>query len=686
MSLLAPLFLLGILAVAAPIAAHFLRRRTAQRVQFSATRFLDVSAPVAARRRELEHPWLLLLRALVVALLALAFARPFFSSLPETPLSGPPPRSVVVVVDQSASMQRTGIPEQVRSRFRAIADPLGPADSLAVVGTAETIPVIDVQTWRNATASTRVSLLESAEEAIAPGWGATSLDDALVRALEAAESMRETPGDVVPVEIVLLSDLAASAELSGLAGLDWPDHAYLRTEPILPTATPNASLHFLGWSAESEAPRRARLSLVNHSDTDLQVGVDAFDAVSQEPVRPTDSYALAPRERRIIAIQIPDTPVDAVRVELSGDGEPFDDSVWIAAPSTLRIPVAYLGSDRADDPRRARFFIERALEPRDGFEARLLSLDSATDGILPEASLFVVNGALQPRLVAVLRERLERGAHVLLLAAGADQLSLAAELVREGAWTPATQVPGSEDARLASIDFDHPQFAVFADPRFSNFIHIRFWRPVPIALPESTRARVVARFEGGAAAVVEASVGSGRLLVWGGDWTPNSSQWVLSTKFVPWLRSLALRSAGGPLPDAQDEVGSWRSAADTVRWQPLDGPVAASPSTAIPSAPGLLQVDEGRGPRLLALNHPASESESRILPPDTWARLGVATRPPQMDPAAVPAARDRLRASELEAAQSIWRWVLLAVVLLLVLESIVSLRTARAGAPVSTSP
>jgi hypothetical protein len=57
-----------------------------------------------------------------------------------------------------------------------------------------------------------------------------------------------------------------------------------------------------------------------------------------------------------------------------------------------------------------------------------------------------------------------------------------------------------------------------------------------------------------------------------------------------------------------------------------------------------------------------------------------------MDPAAVPAARDRLRASELEAAQSIWRWVLLAVVLLLVLESIVSLRTARAGAPVSTSP
>ena len=34
------------------------------------------------------------------------------------------------------------------------------------------------------------------------------------------------------------------------------------------------------------------------------------------------------------------------------------------------------------------------------------------------------------------------------------------------------------------------------------------------------------------------TVGKGRLVVWGGEWSTAAGQWVTSTKFVPWLQSL----------------------------------------------------------------------------------------------------------------------------------------------------
>ena len=78
MSFLAPLYALGLLAVAGPIILHLIRRRPKGEVPFSSVMFLTPSPPPPASRRKLDQLLLLLLRAGVLVLLGLAFMRPFF--------------------------------------------------------------------------------------------------------------------------------------------------------------------------------------------------------------------------------------------------------------------------------------------------------------------------------------------------------------------------------------------------------------------------------------------------------------------------------------------------------------------------------------------------------------------------------------------------------------------------------
>ena len=77
MSFLAPLFLVGALAVAAPIIFHLIRRTSREKVTFSSLMFLQSTPPRVTRSSKVENIFLLLLRCLVLALLALGFARPF---------------------------------------------------------------------------------------------------------------------------------------------------------------------------------------------------------------------------------------------------------------------------------------------------------------------------------------------------------------------------------------------------------------------------------------------------------------------------------------------------------------------------------------------------------------------------------------------------------------------------------
>src|SRR5213594_1528245 len=132
MSFLASLFLIGALAVAAPIIFHLIRRTSREKMTFSSLMFLVSTPPRVTRRSRLENIFLLVLRCLVLCLLALGFARPFLQhAFPTDPNKGPG-RKIVLLLDASASMKRGGLWAEARARAEEALRKVSPADQVAL--------------------------------------------------------------------------------------------------------------------------------------------------------------------------------------------------------------------------------------------------------------------------------------------------------------------------------------------------------------------------------------------------------------------------------------------------------------------------------------------------------------------------------------------------------------------------
>ena len=80
MNFLSPLFLIGAATAAVPIVLHLLKREPEPRVLFSAVRLLKRAPVEHTEKHRLRELLLLALRVAALVLLALAFARPFFTS------------------------------------------------------------------------------------------------------------------------------------------------------------------------------------------------------------------------------------------------------------------------------------------------------------------------------------------------------------------------------------------------------------------------------------------------------------------------------------------------------------------------------------------------------------------------------------------------------------------------------
>src|SRR5690606_25706211 len=81
----------------------------------------------------IQHWFLLALRAMALALLAVAFARPFMDDTQLGLGASGGPREVVVLVDQSYSMEVDGQLERAREQAREIFAGLGPLDRASLV-------------------------------------------------------------------------------------------------------------------------------------------------------------------------------------------------------------------------------------------------------------------------------------------------------------------------------------------------------------------------------------------------------------------------------------------------------------------------------------------------------------------------------------------------------------------------
>ena len=311
--------------------------------------------------------------------------------------------------------------------------------------------------------------------------------------------------------------------------------------------------------------------------------------------------------------------------------------------------------------------------------------------ILPgQPAIFFANGAIPPAHATFLHQQLQSGRTALLILSAAAAPALAV-ITGTGA-VPLEDMKPATYGMLSEIDFKHPLFAPFADPRFSDFTKIRFWQYTKFAATALPGSRVLARFDSGDPALVEVPVGQGRLMVLASGWQPEASQLALSSKFVPMLSSLLEWSGAVITPPAQFFAG--QAVALNLLGLTGVGPVSVrhpdgTTTTVTPEAgaftaatqPGLYTATGGILTKTFAVNLDPAESRTLPLPTDELDRLGVPVRRAgsreSVDPSSGPAP-----AVETESRQKLWRWIMIAALAVLLIETLLAgLSARRAPAP-----
>ncbi|MEQ9568993.1 MAG: BatA domain-containing protein, partial [Longimicrobiales bacterium] len=130
---LVPLFLVGLAGIVVPIVVHLTRKQRAKVIRFPSLMFLEKVPYQAESRRRIHHWFLLALRALALALLALAFARPFLQDDEASALAGSGPTEHVVLLDRSYSMAIEDRWPTALDAARSALTGLGPLDRVSLV-------------------------------------------------------------------------------------------------------------------------------------------------------------------------------------------------------------------------------------------------------------------------------------------------------------------------------------------------------------------------------------------------------------------------------------------------------------------------------------------------------------------------------------------------------------------------
>src|SRR5438034_7404009 len=131
-----PLYLVGLAAIGIPLLVHLSRSRRTKKMRFSTTRFFTDQFLRSYRMSRLKELLLLACRMLLFFLFAFALAQPLFrpKNLSAAGLEGD--RTVVLVLDNSASMGylEDGKPllERAREAARGVVGKLRDGDRVAI--------------------------------------------------------------------------------------------------------------------------------------------------------------------------------------------------------------------------------------------------------------------------------------------------------------------------------------------------------------------------------------------------------------------------------------------------------------------------------------------------------------------------------------------------------------------------
>ena len=105
LSWISPLYLAGVLFLALPVLIHLVQKQSRSGIKFPSLMFLKKIPYREKRRLKIRNWWLLILRCLLLLLIVIAFARPFFTNGLKNAVLNLERKDSVIVIDKSYSMR-----------------------------------------------------------------------------------------------------------------------------------------------------------------------------------------------------------------------------------------------------------------------------------------------------------------------------------------------------------------------------------------------------------------------------------------------------------------------------------------------------------------------------------------------------------------------------------------------------
>ncbi|MFL5582407.1 MAG: BatA domain-containing protein [Gemmatimonadaceae bacterium] len=687
LAFLTPLFLAGLALVAVPIWVHLRNRERKGAIEFPSLMFLRRIPYHSVRRQRIRNWPLFLLRALAVALVAAAFARPFFDRAPSAASAGADrSRELVVLLDRSYSMGHGDRWTRATRAVDGALSALGAGDRASVV-LFDAVPEAVTEPTSDRAA------LHAAVAVARPGSGPTRYAPALrmARQLVAASDRPRR-------EVLLVSDFqrggwdgAPDARLPGGTALTLVNVAEGRAENVAVTGVTTrraAGGPVARVAVQARVTRTGGTGAARTVPLALEINGRAMQ---------TKSAVLDSSGAATVAfdpVPLPDGVSRAV-VRASADALPADDAFYFTLAPGASLRALVLEAPGA--PPARSFYLRQALGVGEGavFDVQQKGAGQLGAADLAGRALVILDDAPAPQGDAGRRlADWVRAGGGLVVALG--------ERSAPGAWdgpvadllplTPGAAVDRLRDrgGTLGFVDYAHPALSLFATPRSGDLSAARFFRyraATPVA-----GAEVLARFDDGAIALAERRVGRGRVLAWtsGLDnvWNdmPVQPVWVpfvhgLARHAASWTEPRQWLSVGQVLDPAQDLAGAASDSADWVARTPAGATevvAGGARRTLTLSQQGFYllrrQGEAAIAARPVAVNLDTRESDLAPMDPEEL-RAAVLNSGSGASPSGASAEVDDSPAAR-ERRQAVWWYLLAAALVLLAAEAAVSNRRA----------
>jgi len=513
MGLLAPWALAGLAAVGLPVWLHLLRKHKTTPLPFASLMFFERRTQSSIKHRRLQYLLLLALRASVIALLAVAFARPFLQSRLAALAGGP--KLTVLAIDNSFSMRAGDRLARAKQEASAVASRLGAGDKLQVLAFGSAVHVIG-----DSAAAIRT---------IEPTDTRSSYAE-LSRALRSiAQSAR------MPVEAHLFSDMQKSSLPANFADLRLGDSVRLVPHPVADRRAGNFAVESVNAPRRVYGSGKARVE-ATIAGYGTEQGKRRVSLVLNGRQIGTKSVDVPAGGRATVEFLPADLPFGLNRGEIridSGDNLPGDDRFYFSVERAEARRVLFV--HEAHNQRDALYFrtaLEAAAESAYTLDAVTVEQSANLD---PRKYAFVVLsdvGALPASFEAALRDSVRAGGSLLVA------------LGRESALRH--RVPVFEEAvveaRYYAREGDRFQTAAWLDAGHPSIHNAQHWDEVKFYLAVRVNpgaSRVAARLGDDTPLLLEKQVGEGRVLVFASTFDNISNDFPLHASFVPFIEHTA---------------------------------------------------------------------------------------------------------------------------------------------------